>query len=154
MKKNYIYKSQILNGKTAIDYQKLHDIRSEISRMISKRKKQYYDQLSKKLNDPLTSSKTYWSMLKTFYSGTKIPLIPPIIIDNKVITNFRGKANVFNNFFASKCMSIVNDSTLPFTIMYRTENKLSTISFKDEDVLKIIKSLNKNKADGHDDISI
>ena len=122
--------------------------------MISKRKKQYYDQLSKKLNDPLTSSKTYWSMLKTFYSGTKIPLIPPIIIDNKVITNFRGKANVFNNFFASKCMSIVNDSTLPFTIMYRTENKLSTISFKDEDVLKIIKSLNKNKADGHDDISI
>ena len=122
--------------------------------MISKRKKQYYDQLSKKLNDPLTSSKTYRSILKTFYSGTKIPLIPPIIIDNKVITNFRGKANVFNNFFASKCMSIVNDSTLPFTIMYRTENKLSTISFKDEDVLKIIKSLNKNKADGHDDISI
>ena len=153
-KKNYIHKSYISNGKTAIDYQKLHDIGSEISQMISKRKKEYYDQLSKKLNDPLTSSKTYWSILKTFYSGTKIPLIPPIIIDNKVITNFRGKANVFNNFFASKCMSIVNDSTLPFTIMYRTENKLSTISFKDEDVLKIIKSLNKNKADGHDDISI
>ena len=35
-KKNYIYKSQILNGKTAIDYQKLYDIRSEISQMISK----------------------------------------------------------------------------------------------------------------------
>ena len=38
--------------------------------------------------------------------------------------------------------------------MYRTENRLSTISFKDEDVLKIIKSLNINKAHGHDDISI
>ena len=88
------------NGKTAIDYQKLHDIQSEISQMISKRKKEYYDQLSKKLDDPLTSSKACWSMLKTFYSGTKIPLIPPIIIDNKVITNFREKANVFNNFFA------------------------------------------------------
>ena len=66
--------------------------------MISKRKKEYYDQLSKKLDDPLTSSKACWSMLKTFYSGTKIPLIPPIIIDNKVITNFTEKANVFNNF--------------------------------------------------------
>ena len=86
-KKDYIYKSYISNGKTAIDYQKLHDIGSEISQMISKRKKEYYDQLSKKLNDPLTSSKTYWSILKTFCSGTKIPLIPSIIIDNKAITN-------------------------------------------------------------------
>ena len=90
---------------------------------------------------------------KTFYKGTKTPLIPPIIIANKVITNFREQANIFNNFFASKCMSIVNDSILPSIIMYRTENRLSTISFKD-DVLKIIKSLNINKAHGHDAISI
>ena len=122
--------------------------------MISERKKEYYDQLSKKLNDPLTTSKTYWSIFKTFYSGTKIPLIPPIIIDNKVIRNFREKANVFNIFFALQCMAIVNDSILPSTIIYRTENRLSAISFKDEDVLKIIKSLNINKAHGHDDISI
>ena len=139
-KKDYIYKSYISNGKTAIDYQKLHDIGSEISQMISKRKKEYYDQLSKKLNDPLTSSKTYWSMLKTFYSGTKIPLIPPIIIDNKVIKNFREKTN------ATQYMSHVNDSILPSTIMYRTENRFSTISFKDEDALKIIKSLYKQSS--------
>ena len=47
--KKFIYKSYISNGKTAIDYQKLHDIQSEISQMISKRKKEYYDQLSKNL---------------------------------------------------------------------------------------------------------
>ena len=51
-KKNCIYKSYISNGKTAIDYQKLHDIGSEISQMISEKKKEYYDQHSKKLNDP------------------------------------------------------------------------------------------------------
>ena len=80
-------------------------------------------------------------------------MIPPIIIANKVITNLREQAiilTIFNNFFASKCMSIVNDNILPSIIMYRTENRLSTISFKDEDVLKIIKSLNINKAHGHD----
>ena len=43
---------------------------------------------------------------------------------------------------------------LPSTITYRTENKLSTISFKDEDVLKIIKSLNINKVHDRDDIFI
>ena len=145
-KKDYIYKSYISNGKTAIDYQKLYDIGYEISQMISKSKKEYDDQLSKKLNDPLTSSKTYWSILKTFYGGTKIPLIPPIIINNKVIKNFREKTNVFNNFFAMQYMSNVNDSILPSTIMYRTEKRLSTISFKDEDALKIIKSLYKQSS--------
>ena len=38
--------------------------------------------------------------------------------------------------------------------MYRKENTLSTISFKDDNVLKIIKPLNLNKAHGHDDISL
>ena len=57
--------------------------------MISERKKKCYDQLSKTLNNPLTSPKAYWSILKTFYGGTEILLIPPIIIDNNVITNFR-----------------------------------------------------------------
>ena len=125
----------------------------KISQMISKRKKEYYGQLSKKCNDPLTSYKAYWSILKTIYSGTKVPLILPIIIDNKVITKFREKANFVNNFVASQCMSIVNDSVLPSKIIYRTENRLSTIIFKDEDVLKIIKSLDINKAHGHDNIS-
>ena len=73
---------------------------------------------------------------------------------HKVITNLTEKANFLNIFFALQCVPIVNDSILPSTIMYKTENRLSTISFKDEYVLKIIKSLNINKADGHDNISI
>ena len=38
--------------------------------------------------------------------------------------------------------------------MCRTKNRLSKISFKDEDVLMIIQSLNVNEAHNHDDISI
>ena len=63
IEKIYIYKPYISNGKTAIDYQKVHDIGSQISQMTSKRKKEYYDQLSRKLNDPLTSRKAYWSIM-------------------------------------------------------------------------------------------
>ena len=50
---NHIHKSYVSTSKTATDHQKLHDIGSEISKMISKRKKEYYDQLSKKRNDAL-----------------------------------------------------------------------------------------------------
>ena len=39
--------------------------------------------------------------------------------------------------------------------MYRADNGLSTISFKDEDVMNILKLLNvKNKTHSHDDVSI
>lgn len=54
---NVIEKIAASIGETTIDYQKLHDIRNEISQMISKSKKEHYVQLSKKRIDPLINSK-------------------------------------------------------------------------------------------------
>ena len=85
---------------------------TELSQMILKRKEDYYRLLSDKLNDPHTSDKPYCSRLKTLYNGKSIPLIPPILINNKLISNFKKKANRFNPFFTSQCTPISNDSTL------------------------------------------
>ena len=49
-------------------------------------------------NDPMTNSKTYWSLLKSFYNGKKVPNIPSLLIDNKIISDFDAKANHFNIF--------------------------------------------------------
>ena len=73
----------------------------------------YYCALSDKLNDPHTSAKSDWSILKTLYNGEKIPLIPPILISNKLVSNFKKKANHFNAFFTSQCTPVPNNSTLP-----------------------------------------
>ena len=54
-----------------------------------------------KLKNPKTSSKTYWSILKTFYNGRKIPVIPPVLKNHKLESDSKIKANYFNNFFAS-----------------------------------------------------
>ena len=80
---------------------KLQTISSELSEMILKRKIDYQLQLSDKLNDPETTAKAYWSVLKTLYNRKKIPLIPPILVNKKLISNFKEKANHFSNFFAS-----------------------------------------------------
>ena len=56
----------------------------EISDLIFNRKNVYYNQLAQKLNDPKTSSKTYPSILKAFYKGKKVPLIPPLFVNNKL----------------------------------------------------------------------
>ena len=122
--------------------------------MILKRKEDYYRLLSDKLNDPHTSAKSYWSILKTLYNGKKIPLIPPILINNKLTSNFKEKANHFNTFFASQCTPVSSNCTLSLVRTPVTNSSLSFVSLKDQDILKIIHFLNINKAHRYDDISI
>ena len=133
---------------------KLQAVSTELSEMTSKCKDDYHRQLSFKLNDPKTSAKAYWSILKALYNGKKIPLIPPILVNSKLISNFKEKANHFNAFFASQCTRVSNDSVLPSKTNSVSNVSLSSIQFKDQDILKIIRSLNYNKAHGYEDISI
>ena len=77
--------------------------------------------------------------LKTLYNGKKIPLILPIIVNNKLISNFKEKANHFNDFFASQFTPISNHSALPNTKNFVTNVSLSSIQFKEQDILKIIR---------------
>ena len=114
----------------------------------------YHERLANNLNDPKTASKTYWVILKTFVNGNKIPLIPPLLLDNKLVTDFLGKANLFNNFFAKHRTPISNDSTVPVSINFETREKLSSLEFCVDDIVKIIRSLDQNKAHGHDEILI
>ena len=52
------------------------------------KKKDSYNVLTKKLSNSATSSKTYWSILNTFYNGKKVPLIPPLLTENNLEANY------------------------------------------------------------------
>ena len=69
------------------------------------------------------------------------------------MSNFSEKANHFSALFASKCRPIQNNSTLPVVTTRVTNASLSSTLFNDQDILKIIHSLNINKTHD-DDISI
>ena len=114
----------------------------------------YYENLGKKLNNLLLQVKTYWSILKTFYNDNKILLIPPLLIDNKFVTDIRTKANIFNKFFAEQCTPLNNGSVLPSNQEFLTQERLYSIDLSNDEILKLIRSLNVHKAHGHDDISI
>ena len=44
-----------------------------------------------------------WAILKTFYNGKKIPVIALFLINNKLVSNFKIKADHFiNSFFPSQ----------------------------------------------------
>ena len=81
-----------------------------------------------------------------------MPCIPPIYHKNNYITDFKEKAQIFNDFFAKQCTVVKNTSKLPTNSFKRTNN-LSTIPFTKDDIAKIIKNLNPNKAHGFDMIS-
>ena len=53
---------------------------------------------------------TYWTILKIFYTGKKIPSL--LVINNQPITDFREKANFLNLYFAKQCTPIENDSSI------------------------------------------
>ena len=52
------------------------------------------------LNNPKSNAKTYWSILKKNYDG-KIPFTPPILINDKLVSNFKTKVNHTNIFLLS-----------------------------------------------------
>ena len=86
---------------------------SEVSQLIEKSKDEYYYRLGELLNDSSTSAKSYWTILKTFYNKRKIPLIPPLLVNNSFVTDFKEKADLLNGFFGKQCTPVANDRTLP-----------------------------------------
>ena len=78
MYKNY------LKNKSNQSFETFQSFQSQLSSLIASLKNKYYSKVVKRLLDPSTSPKTYWSILKHFLSNKKIPDIPPIFHDNKL----------------------------------------------------------------------
>ena len=70
----------------------------------------------------MTSPKSYCYILKTFLNIKKIPCIPPLLHDDRFITNFKEKAEIFNNIFAKQCSLINTKSGLPPVLPKKTHN--------------------------------
>ena len=113
-------------------------------------KERYYARIANRLNNTQKSSKTYWSLLKIFLNNKKIPLIPQLFHENRFITDFKEKAELFNSFFSNQCSLLKNCSKLPTNLRYVTDKILRTINFTTDNIEKIIVSLNPNKVHGYD----
>ena len=66
---------------------------------------------------------------------------------------FVKKRNFFTPFFSEQCSILQNSSKLPTNLAPRTDQSLTSINFSQDDILRIIQSLNPNKAHGLDKTS-
>ena len=131
-----------------------HSLHQHFSKSIKNAKNKYFSRISEKLNNPKTSIKCYWSLIKILLNGKKVPCVPLIYNINRYVTDFEEKCQLFNFYFLEQCTLLKNISTLPNICSKHTNNILDTIVFSKEDIYKIIKNLDPNKAHGHDMISI
>ena len=152
-KKNMLYTKYIQNGRKIADFHTLEATRNTLKYLIQESKKKYYNRLSGKLSDPKTSSKAYWSILKSFFIDKKLPVIPPLLVNNEFVTDFKVKSNLFNDHFAKQCSLLNNTSTLPNEYPPLPLYSISDIQLNDDEILKLIRNLDVNKSHGHDGIS-
>ena len=129
-------------------------LQNQLKHLTESNKERYYLRISKKFMDPMTSSKTYWSILKSLLNNKKTPCIPPLFNQNKYVTDFKKKAELFNCFFAKQCSIIDNSSELPSNISKKADKSISTVTFTSDDIATLIQNLEPDKAHGHDLLSI
>ena len=101
-------------------------------------KERFIAKMSAKLDNPKTVPKTYWSIINKFLSNKKTPIIPPVLVNGELVSDFEQKPNWFNSYFASQCTPIKNGSKLP-NFSYKAEKILTSFAIKDGDILSIIK---------------
>ena len=84
----------------------------------------YFNNLGSKLNDSRTGSKTFWTAFKHLVNKKKLANIPPLLENDRIVSDFREKSTIFNDFFAKQCTLNVTSSKLPPLEML-TEGRLS-----------------------------
>ena len=120
------------------NFSNLQNLSQDLSELITKEKEDYNCHLVIKLNDPQSSPKTFLKILKIFYNGNNTPLIPQIILNDKLVSDYEEKVSHFNKFFASQCTPIENDSQIPDSVVFNTEVRFSFITCEASDIVKKI----------------
>ena len=100
-KKNRLYASYKRNGYKENDRLNLEVFRSECKEAVDLAKRNHISKLGNKLNDPSTPSKSYWKIIHRVMNRARLPVIPPILVDNILVLNCVDKCKQFAIFSQS-----------------------------------------------------
>ena len=101
--KNDTFQCYLHSNKDTKLFNKVEYFQNKLKSSIEANKEKYYSRISKRMMNPLTSTKTFWSILNSFLKNKKISCIPPLFHQNRYITKFKDKAKLFNNSVAIQC---------------------------------------------------
>ena len=106
----------------------------DISSSIKIAKEEYYNRLYDKIILSKGNGKPYWTILISLFIGKKVPLIPPLLINNITVTDFLQKASLFNDKFCNQCTILDKASTLPTIPDFAVNNRIDSFEFSPSDI--------------------
>ena len=119
-KRNKKYKEYKNLTKTAWSVEKLQNVHNsykaasrEFDKGCKMARANYFKNLKKILNSNETAPKKKFQLLKNVTNCGKGAGIPPLLVENDVISNPREKADIFNNQFAKKASIEGSDDPVP-----------------------------------------
>ena len=103
---------------------------------VSQRQK-WVQAMNKKLNYQSTAQKFSWSILNWFLKKNKIPIIPTIFHNVKIMSDFKEQADPFKSIFVFQSTNLSNSSVLP-NIKFHTNTRLGSFSITKQGILAIL----------------
>ena len=85
--------------------------------------------LGAKIINLATSSKTYWSILESFATCRKIPVVPTLFINDVLFLIFKLTPIIFNKFLSQQCIEISIDNSISLAVNVFTNQTLTTTNF-------------------------
>ena len=148
-----MYKNFRRNGQPVEKFAGIQKMISDGSRMIEDAKQKYLLKAGNTSASQEISAKKYWSLIDTVINKAKISVIPPLLENGLFVTDITQKAQLFNDHFIRQCTTIENGSKIPDHTSINPA-RIDSVAISEEKILKIIRSLNPNKARGWDKISV
>ena len=139
--------------KSAIDIENHKAARRHAKAEWKSAQKIYYEKIYKKMENPESKIKTYWKLTKATLGQNKTQSIPMLIVNGISYTDDAIKASALNEFFVSQTTQVA-DEFVPeiISIAGNGSPEINSIQIRNDQILKIMKSLNVNKACGIDGI--
>ena len=73
----------------------------------------FYNSINATMKNPEISAKKKFSILTKLMKTQKVSTVPPILDNDKVVTDAQAKCKIFNDYFASKASVPGNDDEVP-----------------------------------------
>ena len=107
-RKNRFFKNYKRHGYKLEDKVRLDNFRKECQEAVENAKLTYLANMGKKLNNPNTSQKSYWKIINKVMNKCKAPKIPPLLVNNIFVLNYREKAKLLTDFFHGNVNIVCN----------------------------------------------
>ena len=127
------------------------ECRNKIVTLIRNAKLKYENDCEQIMYNQNVGNKFFWKIMKSNIKGQTNSEIPPLHYEGRTVTDAAGKTELLNTYFSSQAKVDDKDIVLP-DLPALAHTSIDDLIVEPNDVLKIIQSLNVNKASGHDQI--